>query len=102
MARLYTMLLFALPVLMVPVESVGQNGELAKLSEVRIVVEGTDVPGRIVHSHTYAIARLELYDARAHGSPHLFSNSATFRSISSVVRIFFSARIVSTLTIQRS
>ena len=39
MARLYPMLLFALLVLVVPVESEGQNGELAKLSEVKILVE---------------------------------------------------------------
>jgi len=39
MARLYTMLLIALLVLVVPVESAGQNGGLAKLSEVRIFVE---------------------------------------------------------------
>ncbi len=39
MARLYPMLLFALLVLMVPVESAGQDGQLAKLSEVQIVVE---------------------------------------------------------------
>jgi len=39
MARLYLMLLFALLVLVVPVESVAQYGYLAKLSEVKIVVE---------------------------------------------------------------
>ena len=39
MARLYPMLLFALMVLVMPVESAGQNGQLAKLSEVKIVVE---------------------------------------------------------------
>ena len=39
MARLYPMLLFALLVLMVPVESAGQYGQLAKLSEVGISVE---------------------------------------------------------------
>jgi len=38
MARFYTMLLFALLVLVMPVESAGQNGEIAKLSEVQIVV----------------------------------------------------------------
>ena len=39
MARLYPMLLFALLVLVVPVESAAQTGELAKLSKVKIVVE---------------------------------------------------------------
>jgi len=39
MARLYLMLLFALLVLIVAGKSAGQYGELAKLSEVRIVVE---------------------------------------------------------------
>ena len=39
MARLYTILVFALLVLVVPVESAGQNGQLARLSEVHIVVE---------------------------------------------------------------
>ena len=39
MARLYTMLLFALLVLVMPVESAGQNGQLARLSEVDILVE---------------------------------------------------------------
>ncbi len=40
MARLYPMLFFALLVLVVPVESAGQYGDLAKLSEVKILVEG--------------------------------------------------------------
>jgi len=39
MSRLYLMLFFALLVLVVPVESAGQNGQLARLSEVHIVVE---------------------------------------------------------------
>jgi len=38
MARLYPMLLIVLLVLVVPVESQGQNGQLAKLSEVKLVV----------------------------------------------------------------
>ena len=38
MARLYPMLLFALLVLVVPVESEGQNGQLAKLTEIRLTV----------------------------------------------------------------
>ena len=39
MARLYLMLSYVLFMLAVPVESSGQNGQLAKLSEVHIVVE---------------------------------------------------------------
>ena len=39
MARLYLMLYLALLVLVVPVDSAGQNGQLARLSEVHIVVE---------------------------------------------------------------
>ncbi len=39
MTRLYPMLLFALLVLVVPVESAGQDGQLARLIEVKIVVE---------------------------------------------------------------
>jgi hypothetical protein len=39
MVRLYPILFFALFVLAVPVESSGQNGQLAKLSEVHLVVE---------------------------------------------------------------
>ncbi len=39
MARLYTMLYLTLVVLMMPVESAGQDGQLARLIEVKIVVE---------------------------------------------------------------
>ncbi len=39
MAQIYPILLIALLVLIVPVESAGQNGQLARLSEVHIVVE---------------------------------------------------------------
>jgi len=39
MARLYPMLLFALLVLVLPVESAGQNGKLAKLNEVQLVFQ---------------------------------------------------------------
>ncbi len=39
MARLYPMLYFAMLVLVVPVESAGQDGQLTKLSQVRIYVE---------------------------------------------------------------
>ena len=39
MARLYTTLFFVLLVLMVPVESAAATGDLAKLSEIRIVIE---------------------------------------------------------------
>ena len=39
MARLYLMLFYVLFMLAVPAESSGQNGQLAKLSEVHIVVE---------------------------------------------------------------
>ncbi len=42
MTRLYPRLLFALLALVVPVESAAQNGQLAKLSEIQILVEGLD------------------------------------------------------------
>ena len=38
MARLYPILLFALLILVLPVESAGQYGQLGKLSELKIVV----------------------------------------------------------------
>src|ERR687891_2174815 len=61
-----------------------------------------DMPRPVLESHRDAVARLESAGAFAHGSPHSFSNSARRRSISSLVRIFFSIRIVSMLAIQRS
>ena len=61
-----------------------------------------DVAGPVLHAHAHAVARLEPARRRAHGAPHFFSNSATLRSISSRVRIFFSIRMDSMLAIQRS
>jgi len=49
------MLFFALLLLVVPVESAGQNGELAKLTEVKIVVEDLSLDARMLALNEYEI-----------------------------------------------
>jgi L-alanine-DL-glutamate epimerase-like enolase superfamily enzyme len=56
----------------------------------------------VLRAHAHAVAGLESAGDLAHGSPHFFSISATFRSISSCVSILFSIRMLSMLAIQRS
>lgn len=67
-----------------------------------------NIPGRsevarpVFKSYFDPVSRLKFSADRIHGSPHRESNSASLRSISSVVRIFFSTSIASILAIQRS
>ena len=56
----------------------------------------------IFESYCDPVPSFKLTRLYIHGSPHLDSNSASLRSISSFVRIFFSIRIASMLAIQRS
>jgi len=65
------------------------------------IPRGANVAGSVIGAHPHAIARLE-FPTWTHGSPHLASNSASLRSISSLVRIFFSIKMVSMLAIHRS
>ena len=66
MGRLYTMLLFALLVLVVPVESAAQNGQLAKLSEVMIIVENINDSKKLgvyeddIENHVFVFLRSKL------------------------------------------
>ena len=58
--------------------------------------------GRELRKHADGISRSKHSLVHNQGSPHRFSNSANFLSISSPVRIFFSVKIFSMLTIQRA
>src|SRR5581483_6551430 len=60
------------------------------------------VAGPVLEFHFHPVAGFESNGALAHGSPHWRSNLASFSSISSLLRIFFSIRIASMLAIQRS
>ena len=62
----------------------------------------TNVTGAIFESYCDPVPGFKLALLYIHGSPHLDSNSASLRSISSFVRIFFSIKIASMLAIQRS
>src|SRR5574341_111810 len=62
----------------------------------------TNMTGTVFELYLDAVAGLESAAGIVHGSPHLASNSASLRSISSLVRIFFSMRMASMLAIQRS
>src|SRR5512145_1495841 len=66
------------------------------------VPRSANVTGPVLELHFYPVSRFELARRLTHDSPHLASNSASLRSISSLVRMFFSIRIVSILAIQRS
>ena len=67
-----------------------------------------DIPGRaqmagaVFEFDGHPITGFKPAGGGSHGSPHLDSNTASFLSISSLVRIFFSIRIASMLAIQRS
>ncbi len=67
MARLYPMLLFALLVLMLPVESAAQSGQLAKLSEVQLFLtfDGGDekelaLTEKDLKNHVFVLLRSKL------------------------------------------
>src|SRR5206468_11770402 len=55
------------------------------------------MPRPIFQFHRDTVPGFELARLGVHGSPHSFSNSPRRRSISSLVRIFFSIRMVSML-----
>jgi len=67
MVRLYPLLFFALLVLVMPVESEAQDGKLAKLSEVRIIVEALRSDGKElglnendIKNHVFVLLRSKL------------------------------------------
>ncbi len=62
----------------------------------------SEVARPVFQSYFHPVTRFKPAHGGIHGSPHLESNSANLRSISSRVRIFFSTRIASMLAIQRS